>query len=175
MSLGTHKIAAQRNTPEQERARAEETIRGMSTRAALVEFADRLSRHPHLADLIDVCLDRCIDEHLINSNAYKLRPPLAEDIERVDLHRAWLRAVAISNQCNLSTLNSVKERGYLKAMLRQIAKSEDIGTAGFARLKKSNALQYSAEYLLRKHYSDMLSAEQIEKIDELLKDNGIET
>ena len=175
MAREPNKPDAEKQQQLTERQRAEETIRGMSTRVALAEFAARLSRHPHLADLIDVCLDRCIDEHLINSNAYKLRPPLAEDVERVDLHRAWLRAVAISNKCNLSTLNSVKERGYLKAMLRQIEKLEDIGTGGFARLKKSNALQYSAEYLLRKHYSDMLSAEQIEKIDELLKDNGIET
>jgi hypothetical protein len=35
-------------------------------------------------------------------------------------------------------------------------------------------MQYSAEYLMRKYYSDMLSAEQIEKIDVLLKSNGIE-
>ena len=82
--------------------------------------------------------------------------------------------MAISNQCSLSTLNSVKVRGYLQAMLRQIEKLEDIGIGGFARLKRSNALQYSAEYLMRKYYSDMLSAEQIEKNDGLLKRNGIE-
>ena len=174
MAKQPNKLDDQIQQQLKERNRAEATIREISTREDLVEFAARLNKHPHLADLIDVCLDKCIDEHLINKNAYKLRPPLAEDVERVDLRRAWLRAVAISNQCSLSTLNSVKVRGYLQAMLRQIEKLEDIGIGGFAILKRSNALQYSAEYLMRKYYSDMLSAEQIEKIDGLLKRNGIE-
>jgi hypothetical protein len=174
MAKQPNKLDDQIQQQLKERNRAVATIEKMATQVDLVEFATRLNKHPHLADLIDVCLDKCIDEHLINKNAYKLRPPLAEDVERVDLHLAWLRAVAISNQCSLSTLNSVKVRGYLQAMLRQIEKLEDIGIGGFARLKRSNALQYSAEYLMRKYYSDMLSAEQIEKIDVLLKSNGIE-
>jgi hypothetical protein len=135
MAKQPNKLDDQIQQQLRERNRAEATIREISTRGDLLEFATRLNKHPHLADLIDVCLDKCIDEHLINKNAYKLRHPLPEDVERVDLHRAWLRAVAISNQCSLSTLNSVKVRGYLQAMLRQIEKLEDIGIGGFARLR----------------------------------------
>ena len=92
MAKQPNKLDDQIQQQLKERNRAVATIEEMSTRVRLVDFAARLNKHPHLADLIDVCLDKCINEHLINKNAYKLRPPLPEDVERVDLRRAWLRA-----------------------------------------------------------------------------------
>ena len=58
------------------------------------------------------------------------------------------------------------------AMLDQIKDINDIGHKGYIRLKSFNALEYSAEYLMRKYYSDKLTNIQIEMIDQLLdRDN----
>ena len=158
-----------------EREQALKAILSMNTRDALIDYARRLKRPPylHLSDLADVCIDRCIDEGFLHGNYVKLPEPLPQDTERVDLHRMWLKAIAITNKCSLPTINSVKNRGYLNAMLKQIDKIEDIGTGGFDRLNNDGVPEYSAEYLMRKYFSDLLREDQIEKIDKLLNDNGI--
>lgn len=159
----------------QERQRAERAIASYSSRQDLVDFAKRLQepRYSHLIDLVDTCYDRCIKEGLIHGNYRSLPEPLLEDIERVDLHRSWLVAIVITNRCSLAVVNSVRGRGYLQAMLNQIDRLEDIGAAGFLRLKEDNALQHSAEYLMRKYFSDKLRHDQIEKIDKLLAENSL--
>jgi hypothetical protein len=159
----------------QERQRAERAIASYSSRQDLVDFAKRLQepRYSHLVDLIEVCYDRCINEGLIHGNYRLLPKPVPDDTERVDLHRSWLIAVVITNKCSLAVVNSVRGRGYLEAMLNQINRLEDIGSAGFLRLKEDNALQHSAEYLMRKYYSDRLRQDQIEKIDILLAKNNM--
>jgi hypothetical protein len=159
----------------QERQRAERAIASFSSRQDLVDFAKRLQepRYGHLLDLVDTCYDRCIREGLLHGNYRSLPEPLPEDTERVDLHRSWLVAIVITNKCSLAVVNSVRGRGYLQAMLNQIDKLEDIGAAGFLRLKEDNALQHSAEYLMRKYYSDRLRQDQIEKIDMLLAENSM--
>lgn len=159
---------------EQQRAFVISNIGRMSNRKDLVEYAQRLRRKaPHLSDLSEVCLDKCIEQGLINGNAARLPEAKPEDIERVDLRKMWLRAIALTNICNLPTVNDVRARGYLGAMLRQINDVKDIGEGGFARLWGHRIPEYSAEYLMRKYYSDKLRPEQIAAIDNLLLSKGI--
>ena len=158
---------------KQERERAINIIAGENTREGLLRFARRLKDHNHLADLSEACYEKCIAKGMIHGNYKRLPKPREEDTERVDLYKLWLYAVVITNTCSLATINSVKSAGYLSAMLKQIRNIEDIGTGGFQRLKLHNALEYSAEYLMRKYYSDQLSDEQKIAIDRLLEQNGI--
>lgn len=158
---------------EQARKRALDIIAGENTREGLLRFARRLKDHKHLADLSAECYEKCIREGMLHGNYTRLPKPFPEDLERVDLYRLWLYAVAITNTCSLPTINSVIGRGYLKAMLNQIEDMGDIGGRGFLRLKSFDAIEYSAEYLMRKFYSDRLRSEQIEAIDKLLLKNGI--
>lgn len=151
-------------------------IASLPNRKSLVDYAKRLKepRYSHLSDLADYCFNRCINEDMLHGNHIRLPNPLPEDTERVDLHRAWLKAVVATNTCSLATINSVKSVGYLKAMLRQIDNIDDIGKGGFERLKYYDALEYSAEYLMRKYYSDKLRDDQKNAIDALLAKNGVE-
>lgn len=160
---------------QRERERAINIIAGENTREGLVRFARRLKDHPYLADLSEACYDKCIAEGMLHGNYTRLPIPIEEDLERVDLYKLWLYAVVITNTCSLPTINSVKTGGYVKAMLKQIDNLEDIGTGGFQRLRSHDAIEYSAEYLMRKYYSDKLREEQKIAIDTLLAKNGIAT
>ena len=171
MARVPNKLDSDQETMQVERQRAGDAVRGLSTRAALIEYAARLKRYPHLIDLVDVCLDKCVEDYLVHGNAYKRRLPLDIDIERVDLHRAWLRMLAITNIGCMSLLSSVKVLGYLKVMLGQLENLDEFGTAEFAKLKRLHWVEYSTEYLMRKHYSDHLSSSQISKIDKLMIDS----
>ena len=173
MAGAPNKLVSDQETKQIERQRAVEAIRGLSTRVALIDYAVRLKRYPHLIDLVDVCLDKCVEDYLIYGSAYKRRLPLAIDIERVDLHRAWLRMLVITNIGNMSLLSSVKVLGYLKVMLSQLENLDDFGTADFLKLKRLHWVEYSTEYLMRKHYSDHLSSSQIAKIDKLMRDSEV--
>lgn len=159
-----------------ERENVLKTIAALPDRKSLVDYAKRLKepRYAHLSDLADYCFNRCINEGMLHGNYVRLPDPLPEDKERVDLHSAWLKAIVATNTCSLATINSVRAGGYLNAMLKQIDKLEDIGTGGFERLKFYDALEYSAEYLMRKYYSDKLREDQKDAIDALLAKNGVE-
>ena len=79
--------------------------------------------------------------------------------------------LAITNIGCMSLLSSVKVLGYLKVMLGQLENLDEFGTAEFAKLKRLHWVEYSTEYLMRKHYSDHLSSSQISKIDKLMIDS----
>lgn len=158
---------------EKERERALGIIKNEKTREGLLRFARRLKDHEHLADLSVECYEKCIKEGMLHGNYTRLPQPLSEDVERVDLYRLWLHAVVITNTCSLPTINSVRGCGYLQAMLNQIDDIANIGGRGFTRLKYFDALEYSAEYLMRKYYSDKLRPEQKVAIDDILAENGI--
>lgn len=159
-----------------ERENVLKTIASLPDRKSLVDYAKRLKepRYSHLSDLADYCFNRCINEGMLHGNHVRLPDPLPEDTERVDLHRAWLKAIVATNTCSLATINSVNSVGYLKAMFKQIDTIDDIGTGGFERLKFYDALEYSAEYLMRKYYSDKLREDQKTAIDALLLKHGVE-
>ena len=157
-----------------DRAQAVKYIENFKNRDDLVDYSKRLKKsYPHLKDLSDLCLDLCVEKKYANGNIYKLPEPKPEDNEKVDLQSCWQRAAVITNILNLQTLNSVKKKGYLVAMLDQIKDINDIGHKGYIRLKSFNALEYSAEYLMRKYYSDKLTNIQIEMIDQILDRDDI--
>lgn len=158
---------------QRERERAINIIARENTRDGLVRFARRLKDHPYLADLSEACYEKCIAEGMLHGNYTRLPKPTQEDSERVNLYKLWLYAVVITNTCSLPTITSVKSGGYVKAMLKQIDNLDDIGTSGFQRLKSHDAIEYSAEYLMRKYYSDRLRDDQKIAIDCLLEKNGI--
>ena len=160
---------------ESQRARALDTIQRHTTREGLVDFYKRLNepQYSYISDLAETCLERCIDEGLLHGNYARLPPPLPQDVERVDLYRSWLKVIALTNKCSLATINSVGSKGYLQAMLNQIDDIKNIGSAGFLRLKEDRLLHHSAEYLMRKYFSDRLRADQIAAIDALLAANNI--
>ena len=134
------------------------------------EYSNRIkSRYPHLLDLALMCERK--GNYVENDN--RLPPPMSHDSERVDLRECWLLASEITGRIGPRTLAMVKKYGYRDAMLKQIKNINDIGSNGYIQLKLHNALQYSAEYLLRKHYTDMLTAQQIKKIDNVLAEANI--
>ena len=57
-------------------------------------------------------------------------------------------------------------------MLAQLRNVAHIGGLGFIPLRNNNCLRYSAEVLMRQHYSERLTAEQIERIDAVLVEAG---
>ena len=160
---------------ESQRARALDTIQRHTTREGLVGFYKRLNepQYSYISDLAETCLDKCIDKGLLHGNYKQLLPPLPQDVERVDLHRSWLKVIALTNKCSLATINSVKSKGYLQAMLNQIDDIKNIGSAGFKRLKEDRLLHHSAEYLMLKHFRDRLREDQIAAIEALLAANNI--
>jgi hypothetical protein len=162
-------------TLEKDTADAMRTINDAKSRDILLDLYQRLQqpKYQHISHLADKCLEKIIEKGFLNGNYTRLPAPLPQDIERVNLHHSWLMVIALTNICNIATLNSVVGKGYLQAMLNQIDDIKNIGGAGFKRLKEDSLLHYSAEYLMRKHYSDRLRPEQIAAIDELLAQNNV--
>lgn len=164
----------ERRDLEADVAAAKRTIKLLQDRAQLVDFALRLKRdYPEIGFMAYACLDKCIKNKLVNRNINRLPPPSTVDQERVDLELVWKRAVAACNILSIATLSSVKRHGYRNAMLNQLLDVASIGKGGFQRLLKFSFPEFSAEYVMRKYYSDLLSAPQIARIDEILLDAGI--
>ena len=156
-------------------AAAKHTIKLLQDRVQLVDFALRLKKdYPEISFMAYDCLDKCLKKKLVNRNINRLPPPSAIDKERVDIELIWKRAVAACNVLSIATLNSVRRHGYRNAMLNQLSDISSIGTGGFQRLLKFSFPEFSAEYVMRKYYSDLLSAAQIARIDQILLDAGVE-
>ena len=156
---------------QMQRDQALRYINKFTKKIEFVEYGDRIKKHyPHLLDLALMCERK--GNYVDNDS--RLPQPLNHDVERVDLKECWLLASEITGRIGPRTLAMVKKHGYRDAMLKQIKNLDDIGSKGFSDLKIHNALEYSAEYILRKYYSDMLNEKQIEKIDIVLKDANID-
>lgn len=145
-------------------------VANCNTVALLASMATNLqnSKKPHLAGFVIECEQKA---NLLRNDVL-LPPPLPEDLHPVDLRECWLKASAITGKIGSHTLQMVRRHGYLKSMLRQIKSLSRIGTLGFITLKQHNCLQYSAEVLMRKHFSHKLSQQQIERIDFVLGQAG---
>jgi len=145
-------------------------VANCNTVALLASMATNLqnAKKPHLAGFIIECEQKA---NLLRNDVL-LPPPLPEDLHPVDLRECWLKASAITGKIGSRTLKMVHRHGYLKSMLRQIQSINKIGTLGFIKLKQHNCLQYSAEVLMRKHFSHELNQQQIERIDVVLEEAG---
>ena len=126
------------------------------------------SKKPHIAHFVNVCFGQMASLR----NDLILPDPLPHDLDPIDLRDGWVKAAAGAGSIGVRTLRMVRRWGYRDAMLRQLATLNRIGTRGFQDLKEHGLLQYSAEVVMRKHFSHLLSKQQITRIDQLLSEAG---
>ena len=157
-------------TQEQITARVEQIILTCKSPEAFRALARNIAS----ADLafLDPYIAKCNRNANILMNDALLPDPFEGDHDRVNLRNCWLQASAIKGRIGSHTLQMVRRRGYLGSMLAQLRNVAHIGGLGFVSLQEHNCLQYSAEVLMRQHYSEKLTAEQIERIDAVLADAG---
>lgn len=159
------------NRDELEYENTERIIEATSDVRMLLQLAKNISeRRPSLIKLADKAISKA--NYLKN---YELLPmsEKPEDLSPINIREMWLEASRITGRVGPRTLQMVKNRGYLGAMLRQIEDIERIGSGNFVNLREHNALQYSAEYILLNHFEQLLSPEQKKKIQDVLTGAGL--
>lgn len=153
------------------RATAIATIKGYNKVADLKAFLKRLERYPQLDDLIPLCERRIAEvtaSRHVARNDELLPDPFPHDHERAPLRDYWVQAAAEIGSVGSRTLQMVRRRGYRDTMLKQLKPLKEIGSNRFITLKDHSLIHFSAEYLMRKYYSDMLTEAQKRKIDQVL-------
>ena len=157
-------------TQEQITARVDQIILTCNSPEAFRALASNLASAE--LDYLEPYIAKCNRNANRLLNDALLPDPSEGDHDRVNLRNCWLEASAIKGRIGNHTLGMVRRRGYLGAMLAQLRNVAHIGGLGFITLRDHNCLRYSAEVLMRQHYTDRLTAEQIERIDAVLTDAG---